>query len=48
MKKMIQKILPVADIMLMPFVYPAAWLLKSIRKAGVIIDYRTVRMLCLM
>ncbi|MCI5190671.1 MAG: class I SAM-dependent methyltransferase [Candidatus Electrothrix sp. AS4_5] len=29
------KVLPVADIMLMSFVYPAAWLLKSIRKAGV-------------
>ncbi len=35
MKKMIQKILPVADIVLMPFVYPAAWLLKNIRKAGI-------------
>ncbi|MCI5194955.1 MAG: class I SAM-dependent methyltransferase [Candidatus Electrothrix sp. AW5] len=29
------KVLPVADIILMPFVYLAAWLLKSIRKAGV-------------
>ena len=35
MKKLIQKILPVADIVLIPFVYPAAWLLKNIRKAGV-------------
>lgn len=35
MKKLIQKILPVADIILMPFVYPAAWLMKNIRRAGV-------------
>lgn len=35
MKNLIIKVLPVADIMLMSFVYPAAWLLKSIRKAGV-------------
>ena len=35
MKKLILKILPVADIILMPLVYPAAWLLKNIRKAGV-------------
>jgi len=35
MKKLIQKILPVADIILMPLTYPAAWLLKNIRRAGV-------------
>lgn len=35
MKKLIIKLLPIADILLMPFVYPAAWLLKSIRKEGV-------------
>lgn len=35
MKRLINKLLPVADIMLMPFVYPAAWLLKNIRRAGV-------------
>ena len=37
MKRLIKKLLPlaVADIMLMPFVYPAAWLLKNIRRAGV-------------
>ncbi len=35
MVKLILKILPVADITLMPLVYPAAWLLKNIRKAGV-------------
>ncbi|ORU93356.1 MAG: hypothetical protein A6F70_05340 [Cycloclasticus sp. symbiont of Bathymodiolus heckerae] len=35
MKNLILKILPLADIILMPFVYPAAWLLKNIRKAGV-------------
>jgi hypothetical protein len=35
MNKLIQKILPIADMLLMPFVYPAAWLLKNIRRAGV-------------
>jgi hypothetical protein len=35
MKDLKKKVLPVADIMLMPLVYPAAWLLKNIRKAGV-------------
>lgn len=35
MKKMILRLLPVADVVLMPFVYPAAWLLKQIRRAGV-------------
>ena len=35
MKKLIQKIFPVADIILMPLAYPAAWLLKNIRRAGV-------------
>jgi hypothetical protein len=35
MKRLIQQILPVADIMLMPLVYPAAWLLKAIRRVGV-------------
>ena len=35
MKKYIQMILPVADIILMPLTYPAAWLLKNIRRAGV-------------
>lgn len=35
MKNLIKKALPVADVMLMPFVYPAAWLLKNIRRAGV-------------
>ncbi len=35
MKRLIKKILPVADVMLMPFVYPAAWLLKNVRRAGV-------------
>jgi len=29
------KFLPVADILLAPFVYPAAWLLKQVRFAGV-------------
>lgn len=33
MKKLIEQILPVADVMLIPFVYPAAWLLKLIRMA---------------
>lgn len=35
MKRLLKKSLPIADIMLMPFVYPAAWLLKIIRRAGV-------------
>jgi len=35
MKKLIQKFLPMADLLLTPFVYPAAWLLKNIRKVGV-------------
>jgi hypothetical protein len=34
MKKLIKQVLPIADIMLMFFVYPAAWLLKQIRRAG--------------
>ena len=35
MKKLIIKLLPIADIILLPFVYPSAWLLKNVRKAGV-------------
>jgi len=35
MKKLIQKILPVVDIILMPFVYPAAWLIENIRRVRV-------------
>lgn len=35
MKNFILRILPVADILLAPFVYPSAWLLKSVRLAGV-------------
>jgi Methyltransferase domain len=35
MKKFIKKLLPPVDIMLMPFVYAAAWLLKNVRRAGV-------------
>jgi predicted O-methyltransferase YrrM len=34
-QKLIMKILPLADVVLAPFVYPAGYLLKSIRKAGV-------------
>ncbi len=34
-KKLALKILPVADLLLMPFVYPSAWLLKNVRRAGV-------------
>ncbi len=30
-----QRLLPIADVLLLPFVYPAAWLLKNIRRAGV-------------
>ncbi len=36
MKKLIKQILmPFVDIFLVPFVYPSAWLLKNIRKAGI-------------
>ena len=35
MKKLIKKFLPIVDILLIPFVYPAAWLLKNLRKAGI-------------
>jgi hypothetical protein len=35
MKKMILGFLPVADFLLAPFVYPSAWLLKNVRRAGV-------------
>jgi hypothetical protein len=35
MKKLIKKLLPVADILLLPFIYPAAFLLKMVRKAGI-------------
>jgi len=34
-KRLIIKLIPYADFILVPFVYPAAWLLKNIRKAGV-------------
>jgi len=35
MKNLIKTILPLADIILSPFIYPAGYLLKAIRKAGV-------------
>lgn len=35
MKNLKKMALPLVDIMLMPLVYPAAWLLKKIRKLGV-------------
>jgi hypothetical protein len=35
MKKTIDQILRIADILLIPFIYPAAWLLKLVRRAGV-------------
>jgi hypothetical protein len=35
MKKMIIKILPVFDLLLVLFVYPAAWLLMKVRRIGV-------------
>ena len=34
MRKLIVRLLPVADVLLAPFVYPAAWLLKALRMAG--------------
>lgn len=35
MKKLILNNLPLIDMLLMPLVYPSAWLLKKVRKAGV-------------
>jgi hypothetical protein len=35
LKYLLERLLPVADLLLAPFVYPAAWLLKCIRRAGV-------------
>lgn len=35
MKKLILSFLPLADMLVVPFVYPAAWLLKLIRRVGV-------------
>lgn len=35
MKKLILRFLPVADFLLVPFVYPSGWLLKNVRRAGV-------------
>lgn len=35
MRPMIRRLLPVADLLLLPLVYPAAWLLKNVRRAGV-------------
>jgi hypothetical protein len=35
LKNLLLRLLPVADVLLAPFVYPAAWLLKAIRMAGV-------------
>jgi hypothetical protein len=35
MKKLILQFFPILDIFIVPFVYPAAWLLKKIRSAGV-------------
>ena len=34
-KEVILKLLPVADVLLAPFVYPAGWLLKMVRRARV-------------
>ena len=35
MEKLISKLLPIVDVLLFPFVYPSAWLLKNVRRAGV-------------
>ena len=35
MKKLIKRSLPILDIFLIPLIYPAGWLLKQVRKAGV-------------
>lgn len=34
MTSLIKHLLPIADVLLLPLVYPAAWLLKAIRRAG--------------
>lgn len=35
MKKLIKSLFPIIDLLLLPFIYPAAFLLKTVRKAGV-------------
>ena len=35
MRRLLVKLLPLIDLVLVPFVYPAAWLLKKLRWAGV-------------
>ncbi|MGH8482423.1 MAG: class I SAM-dependent methyltransferase [Nevskiaceae bacterium] len=35
MRRLLRALLPVADVLLLPFVYPAAWLLKNVRRVGV-------------
>jgi hypothetical protein len=35
MIKLVIRILPAVDIFLVPFVYPAAWLMKMVRRAGI-------------
>ncbi len=35
MKKLILRLIPVADVLLAPLAYPSAWLLKLVRRAGV-------------
>jgi hypothetical protein len=35
MKSLILRLLPIVDLLLLPLVYPAAWLLKQVRRAGV-------------
>lgn len=35
LRRFVEKLLPLADLLVAPFVYPCAWLLKGIRRAGV-------------
>lgn len=35
MRKLFLRLLPLVDVLLIPFIYPAAWLLRAIRRAGV-------------
>lgn len=35
MKTLVKNLIPLADVFLLPFLYPAAWLLRNIRRAGV-------------
>ena len=35
MKKMLRRALPLFDILLAPFLFPSAWIMKAVRKMGI-------------